>query len=185
MPFGLAEAVTVSTTNVWPGGPTGFNLTGTNVTISMWDEASPRLTHIELNPRVTELDGNTTNSDHSTAVAGILAGVGVNLYSGTNLLGPLAKGMAYAAQVQARDLRIDLGEMTGAVGTNHMRLSNQSYGWIAGWYYDGASWYWYGYPSVSATEDPGFGNYTTNASVYDNLIQGAPTYLQVWAAGND
>ena len=186
MPFGLAEAVTVSTTNVWPGGPTGFNLTGTNVTISMWDEASPRLTHIELSPRVTELDGNTTNSDHSTAVAGILVGVGVNLYSGTNLLGPLAKGMAYAANVQARDFTIDLGEMTGAVGTNHMRLSNQSYGWIAGWYYAGGGvWEWFGYASVSATQDPAFGNYTTNASNYDNLIQGAPTYLQVWSAGND
>ncbi|MEI6395342.1 MAG: S8 family serine peptidase [Verrucomicrobiota bacterium] len=143
------------------------------------------MTPAELNPRVTELDGNTTNSYHSTAVCGILAAVGVNLYSGTNLLGPLAKGMAYAAQVQARDFKIDLGEMTGAVGTNHMRLSNQSYGWIAGWYYDGATWYWYGYPSVSATQDPAFGNYTTNASNYDNLVQGAPTYLQVWAAGND
>jgi hypothetical protein len=185
MPFGLAEAITVSTTNVWPGGPTGFNLTGTNVTISMWDEASPRLTHIELSPRATELDGNTTNSYHSTAVAGILAGVGVNLYSGTNLLGPLAKGMAYAAQVQARDMRIDLGEMTAAIGTNHMRLSNQSYGWIGGWYFDGATWYWYGYPTVSGTQDPAFGNYTTNAATFDNLIQGAPTYLQVWAAGND
>ncbi len=186
MPFGLAEAVTVSTTNVWPGGPTGFNLTGTNVTISMWDEASPRLTHIELSPRVTELDGNTTNSDHSTAVAGILAGVGVNLYSGTNLVGPLAKGMAYAAQVQARDFNKDVGEMTGAVGTNHMRLSNQSYGSTAGWYYAGGGvWQWYGYANVSATQDPAFGNYTANSAGYDNLVQGAPTYLQVWAAGND
>jgi hypothetical protein len=50
IPFGLAEAITLSTTNVWPGGPTGFSLTGTNLTISMWDEASPRLTHIELYP---------------------------------------------------------------------------------------------------------------------------------------
>ena len=189
MPFGLAEAVTVSTTNVWPGGPTGFNLTGTNVTISMWDEASPRLTHIELNPRVTELDGNTTNSYHSTAVAAILAAAGAALFYDTNNnpLGPLAKGMAFAAQVQARDLQKDLGEMTGAVGTNHMRLSNQSYGQIAGWYYDasGGVWDWFGYANVSATQDPAFGNYTTNASSYDNLIQGAPTYLQVWAAGND
>ena len=103
---------------------------------------------------------------HSTAVCGVLAGVGVNLYSGTNPVGPLAKGMAYAAQVQARDFIKDLGEMTAAVGTNHMRLSNQSYGWIAGWYYDtaGGIWDWYGYPSVSATQDPQFGNYTTNSS---------------------
>ena len=189
MPFGLAEAVTVSTTNVWPGGPTGFNLSGTNVTISMWDEGSPRLTHIELNPRVTELDGNTTNSYHSTGVAAILAAAGAAFFYDTNNnpLGPLAKGMAFAAQVQARDLQLDLGEMTGAVGTNHMRLSNQSYGQIAGWYYDagGGVWDWFGYANISATQDPAFGNYTTNSSGFDSLIQGAPTYLQVWAAGND
>jgi hypothetical protein len=188
MPFGLAEAITVSTTNVWPGGPAGFSLTGTNVTISMWDEASPRLTHVELNPRVTELDGNTTNSYHSTAVAGIMAAAGTVFFydANNNPLGPLAKGMAFSSQVQARDMPLDLGEMTAAVGTNHMRLSNQSYGWIAGWYYaGGGTWYWYGYPNVSGTQDPAFGNYTTNASTFDNLIQGAPTYLQVWAAGND
>ncbi len=188
MPVGLAEAITLSTTNVWPGGPTGFNLTGTNVTISMWDEASPRLTHIELYPRAVELDGNTTNSYHSTAVAAILGAAGATYFYDTNNhpLGPLAKGMAYAAQVQAWDLRTDVGEMTRSVGTNHMRLSNQSYSSIAGWYYYGGGlWVWYGYPNVSATQDPTFGNYTTNSVGYDSLVQGAPTYLQVWAAAND
>ena len=79
----------------------------------------------------------------------------------------------------------DLGEMTAAVGTNHVRLSNQSYGWIAGWYYVAAT------PGTgmairtSAAPKSPFGNYTTNASTFDNLIQGAPAYLQVWAAGND
>ena len=43
-PCDLAGAITINTTNVWPGGLTGFNLTGTNTTISQWDEASPRLT---------------------------------------------------------------------------------------------------------------------------------------------
>src|SRR5439155_16441839 len=130
--------------------------------------------------------GITNLSDHSTAVCGILAAVGVNLFSGTNPVGPVAKGMAFAAQVQARDFTRDAGEMTGAVGTNHMRLSNQSYGAIAGWYYAGAGvWWWYGYTNVSGSEDSKFGNYTSNSVSYDSLIQNAPTYLQVWAAGND
>ena len=100
MPFGLAEAITLSTTNVWPGGPGEFSLTGTNVTIGMWDEASPRLTHVELNPRVTELDGNTTNSYHSTAVAGIMAAAGTTFFydANNNPLGPLAKGMAFSSE---------------------------------------------------------------------------------------
>jgi len=122
-----ASAITIATTNLWPGGSTGFNLTGTNTTISQWDEASPRLTHSELNGRVTELDGVATLSDHSTAVAGILAAAGANIiYSNGIPIGPAAKGMAYAAQVQARDFNSDLVEMTGAVGTNHMWLSNHS-----------------------------------------------------------
>jgi len=42
VPFDVAAAITINTTNVWPGGSTGFNLTGTNTAVSMWDEASPR-----------------------------------------------------------------------------------------------------------------------------------------------
>jgi hypothetical protein len=78
-PCDLAADITLNTTNVWPGGSTGLNLTGTNTLIAMWDEASPRLTHSELASRVTELDGNTNLSDHSTAVAGMLAASGANI----------------------------------------------------------------------------------------------------------
>ncbi len=186
-PLDLQGAVTLSTTNVWPGGPTGFNLNGTNVTVSMWDEASPRLNHIEFDARIAEFDGNTNLSYHSTGVAGVLAAAGTTLFFDTNSqpLGPLAKGMAFTAQVQARDTALDLGEMTGAVGTNHMRLSNHSYGSFQGWAQDNTGlWYWFGNPEISGTEDPKFGNYTTNATRYDALIQSAPTYLSVWAAGN-
>jgi hypothetical protein len=184
--FDLASAITINTTNVWPGGSTGFNLTGTNTTISMWDEASPRLTHSEFASRVTELDGNTNLSDHSTAVAGVLAAAGANvIYSNGIPIGYAAKGMAYTAQIQARDFQNDLSEMTGAVGTNQMRLSNQSYGSVQGWFQDVTGlWYWFGNPEISGAQDPKFGNYTTNTSGYDTLIQNVPTYLQVWAAGN-
>lgn len=183
--FDIASAVTVNTTNVWPGGSTGFSLTGTNTVISQWDEASPRLSHSEFGSRVTDLDGSTNLSDHSTAVAGIMMGVGNNIFSNSVPIGPAGKGMAYQAQVQARDFLGDLGEMTAAVGTNHMRLSNHSYGSIQGWFQDGTGqWYWFGNSEISTNLDPKFGNYTTNASSYDAVIVGAPTYLSVWAAGN-
>jgi len=71
------------------------------------------------------------------------------------------------------------------LGTNHMRLSNHSYGSVAGWYKDASNvWYWLGYAQLG-TQDPRFGNYTTNSVNYDAIVQNAPTYLSVWAAGND
>ena len=186
-PCDLAGAITINTTNVWPGGPTGFNLTGTNTTISQWDEASPRLTHSEFGGRVTELDGDTTLSDHSTAVASILAAAGANIvYSNGVPIGYAAKGMAYTAQIQAWSYNNgDLAEMAASLGSNHMRLSNHSYESIGGWYYAGANtWYWLGYWQIGS-QDPRFGNYTTNTANYDAVAVGAPTYLQVWAAGNE
>jgi hypothetical protein len=183
--FDLASAITMNTTNVWPGGSTGFSLTGTNTIISQWDEASPRLTHSEFGSRVTELYGNTNLSDHSTAVAGILTAIGNTVFSNSIPIGPAAKGMAYQAQVQARDFISDMSEMTVAAGTNHTRLSNHSYGSIQGWYQDATGqWYWFGNAEISTNQDPKFGNYTTNAASYDVIAVGAPTYLQVWAAEN-
>ena len=184
----MAAAITINTTNLWPGGVTGFNLTGTNTTISQWDEASPRLTHSELNGRVTELDGVTTLSDHSTAVAGILAATGANIiYSNSIPIGTAAKGMAYTAHVQARSYNSgDLAAMAGAIGTNRMRLSNHSYELSGGWYLppNSTNWYWLGYWQIGS-QDARFGNYTANSANYDAITVGAPTYLQVWAAGNE
>jgi hypothetical protein len=101
-------------------------------------------------------------------------------------IGKAAKGMSFASLVQARDFNSDFGEMIGAVGTNNMRLSNHSYGHRAGWYQDiNGLWYWLGNFEISTNQDPKFGNYTTNTTTLDQIIQNAPTYLGVWAAGND
>ncbi len=184
-----AGAITINTTNVWPGGSSGFTLTalaGTNTTISQWDEGSPLLTHTEFGGRVVEMDGDTNLADHSTAVAGIMAATGANIvYSNGVSLGYAAKGMAYTAKVQAWAFFNDLSEMTASVGSNHMRLSNHSYELSDGWYYAGTNtWEWFGYWQIGP-QDPRFGNYTTNTAGYDTLSAAAPTYLQCWAAGNE
>jgi len=182
--FDLAGAITLGTTNLWPGGSTGLNLTGSNYVISQWDEGSPRLTHAEYAGRVSVLDGTTSLSDHSTAVAGIMSGVGINLYLSGVSIGPAAKGMAYAAQVQARQFNSDKQTMADAISTNHCRLSNHSYGVKAGWLYDTTyGWMWYGYWQIGS-QDSQFGNYTADAADFDAISFGTPTYLQVWAAGN-
>lgn len=185
--FDIAGAITLNTTNVWPGGSAGANVNGTNTTISMWDEASPLLTHIEFGGRVAELDGITGVSDHSTAVAGELAGFGWNVISNNILLVPnAAKGMSYAANVQAWSFTngTDYAEMTASIGSNHMRLSNDSFGDRAGWFYYGANtWIWYGYWQIGP-QDPDFGNYTADPADIDSITYNAPTYLSIWAAGN-
>jgi hypothetical protein len=181
--------ITINVTNVWPSGSTGFNLTGTNTTISQWDEGAPLLTHVEIAGRATQLDGYTNLVDHSMAVAGMLAAGGVlQVYSNGVSLGNALKGSAYSANIQAwswLDGGVDTAQMAASVGTNHMRLSNHSYEVTDGWYYYGSGiWIWYGYWQLGA-QDPRLGNYTTNAANYDVVSVGAPTYLQVWAAGNE
>jgi trimeric autotransporter adhesin len=190
--FAVEAAQTISTDKIWPGGSAGINLDGTSRTLSMWDQGSPRLTHQEfVTNRVTELDGNTTIDLHATAVAGVLVGGGLyDVYIGTppnNLtnIGRAGKGMSFGANLQARDYFNDTSEMVGAVGTNHTRLSNHSYGRTTGWYQDiSGVWYWYGYSEISTNEDPKFGLYADVSSNIDLLIQSTPTYLTVWAAGN-
>lgn len=186
MPYDVAADITINTTNVWPGGSAGFSLTGTNRIIGQWDEGLPLLTHAELTNRVSIMDGSTNLADHSTGVAGMLAGAGVvPVYSNGVPLGNVLKGMAYSAQVEAWNFNNDVPKMTGAVGTNHIRLSNHSYGAVQGWYLAAAStWFWFGNSEISTNEDPKFGNYTTNAANYDIIANNAPTYLQVWAAAN-
>ncbi len=184
--FDIAGAITINTTNVWPGGSAGANVNGTNTTISMWDEASPLLTHVEFSGRVSELDGITGVADHSTEVAGELAGIGYNINSNGFIVVSAAKGMSYAANVQAWSFTngTDYAEMTASIGTNHMRLSNQSFGDICGWYYYTTNtWIWFGYWQIGP-QDPRFGNYTANPASIDLLTFNAPTYLSVWAAGN-
>ena len=154
--FAVEAAQTIATDKIWPGGSAGLSLSGTNRTFAMWDQGSPRLSHLEFaTNRVTELDGNTNIDLHATAVAGILAGGGYyDVYIGTppnNLtnIGRAGKGMSFAANLQARDYFNDTSEMTGAVGTNHTRLSNHSYGRTTGWYQANTGvWYWYGYSEI-------------------------------------
>jgi hypothetical protein len=108
-----------------------------------------------------------------------------SIYSNGVPIGYAAKGEAYSAQVKTWDFQNDLNEMTIAIGTNRVRLSNHSYRLVGGWYYAGpGTWVWYGYWQYGS-QDARFGNYTTNTANYDAIAAGAPTYLQVWAAGNE
>jgi len=66
-----------------------------------------------------------------------------------------------------------------------LKVSQHSYGYITGWRQFGSDWYWYGDVSISATEDYGFGFYSSATRSWDEIAHNAPNYLIVKSAGND
>jgi hypothetical protein len=175
----INAARTISTDRVWPGGSGGFSLTGNGDTLGIWDEGRVRLDHQEFaTGRATQVDGASTNSDHSTHVAGTMIAGGVQMN---------AKGMSYQARLRAWDWNSDLSEMANAA-LNGLRVSNHSYGFIHGWRYNlfgDGRWVWLGDTAISNVEDYYFGYYSYDAQQWDNIARNAPYYLIVKSAGND
>jgi len=171
-------AKTTSTNFLYNGGGLGLSLDGTNMKIGLWDGANVRVTHQEFNNtgsvRVTNID-NVTSDSHATHVAGTLIAGGVR---------PDAKGMAFKASIDSYNWTDDVAEMTNAA-SNGMLLTNNSYGYACGWFWDGVDWYWYGNTSVSTSEDYNFGFYDGYAADFDYLAFNAPYFLMVKAVGND
>jgi len=171
----LNAAKTVSANKVWNGGGMGLNLSGSGVTLREWDESAVRPTHQELTGRVTQGDGATGFSAHSTHVAGTMLATGIVAN---------AHGMSNQATLRAFDWWSDYAEMASEASTGAL-LSNHSYVFITGWYWGGSIWYWYGDPSISQLEDYEFGFYCEDAKIVDSIAFNAPYYLVCRAAGND
>ncbi len=173
-------AITTRTDKLWPGGALGLSLDGSGYTkLGEWDGGAVLTTHQEFTDagpsRVTQEDGAGTLSDHATHVAGTMVAHGVDAD---------AKGMGYNGSLKAYDWNSDESEMATAAAAG-MEVSNHSYGVITGWYWNGASWDWYGNASVDATEDYNFGFYDSQAADWDEIAYDAPNYLIVKSAGND
>ncbi len=174
-------ADTVSTDAVWPGGSAGLDLDGSGMTIAEWDGGAVYAEHPDFAGRLTQVDGASLVSGHSTHVAGTLAGAGAWLL-------PEARGMAFAAQLDAYDWNSDTAEMAAAAAAGQL-VSNHSYGIAAGWLYLGDlppdTWWWIGGEDPGDVEDPNFGYYDAESALWDQIAYDAPYYLPVKAAGND
>ncbi|MCP4250322.1 MAG: S8 family serine peptidase [bacterium] len=170
-------ADSIGTDEVLPGGLTGFGLTGSGQTLGVWDAGAVLGTHQELTGRVVQVDGAIGSHDHATHVGGTMVAAGVI---------PAAKGMSPSALLNAYDWNDDSTEMILAAGSG-LRVSNHSYSFLTGWYYDWASgdWFWYGDVNVSETEDYYFGFYDAYAAEWDQIAFDHPNYLIVRSAGND
>ncbi|UCF79423.1 MAG: S8 family serine peptidase [Candidatus Eiseniibacteriota bacterium] len=173
----LTAARTISTFNVWPGGGSGYSLTGSGTTLgelAIWDAGGVRLTHQELTGRVTQIDSPAATHYHATHVAGTMIATGVTAN---------AKGMSYQANLAAYDWDFDETEAAAAAAAG-LNVSNHSYSLITGWYQSG-DWYWFGDTNVSTTEDYYFGFYDAQAQDWDQIAYNAPYYSICTSAGND
>jgi len=164
-----------------------YNLTGSGLTIGMWDGGAGRSTHQEFGSRMVVKDGSAS-INHATHVGGTLIASGVTAS---------ARGMATAAIVDSYDWNSDLSEMTNraATGTGQeatrIYLSNHSYGYVSGWNYTGGAgspartWEWHGNGTTAASIEEDFGRYNTYTRDIDSLAFNAPYYLIFQSAGND
>lgn len=123
---------------------------------------------------MTQMDSPGATHYHSTHVAGTMVAAGATAS---------AKGMSFQGTLAAYDWDNDDSEMASAAASG-MKISNHSYGYITGWYWNG-DWYWWGDISISTTEDYGFGFYGSTAQAWDQIAYNAPYYTIVKSAGND
>ncbi len=169
-------ATVIKSDKVYPGGGAGLSLTGAGQTLGMWDAGGVRLTHDELVGRVTQKDIPGGLHDHATHVAGTMIASGALV---------AAKGMSYAANLDAYDWDDDAAEMALAAANDNIRVSQHSYGAISGFRPFNGDWYWYGDISISTEEDYFFGFYHSIVQAWDQIAHNAPQYLIVKSAGND
>ena len=178
----VGAAITTRANQLWQGGSVGVVIEGEGYSkVGIWDGGAVRRTHQEFNntgvQRVTQPDNVTSQSAHSTHVAGTIVAGGVN----NN-----AKGMAHKAQLKAYDWNSVETEMSAAA-TAGMEISNHSWGQIRGWNQSETTgeWTWYGSTSVSPVEDYLFGFYNSQARTWDLIAYNAPFFLITKSAGND
>jgi len=170
-------ADSISTDECLPGGSSGLGLTGSGVTLGIWDGGGVRTSHQEYVGRATQIDSPGGTHYHSTHVAGIMIASGVV---------SSAKGMSPSADLDCYDWDDDTSEMRTAAASG-LLVSNHSYSYITGWYYNWSyyDWFWYGDVTVSTVEDNWFGLYTSYTEELDDIARDYPYYLMCRSAGND
>jgi len=174
----IGAAATTRADKLWAAP---YNISGSGYSqLGEWDGGAVRATHQELTGRVTQVDGATSISNHSTHVAGTLIASGVDAN---------AKGMAHGGTLKAWEWTDDEAEMAVAA-SNGLEISNHSYGFIRGWYLGlpgpkGIGNYWYGDNDISTVEDIWFGFYDAETQSIDQIAYDAPNYLICKSAGND
>ena len=185
----VSPSACTRTNSLYTGGSLGVNLSGASSTVKdklgIWDGGLVRSTHQELGiNRIKQIDAPPYINEHTTHLAGILIGAGVNKQ---------ARGMAYGGNLKVWDFADDVSEM--AFAAKGLLVSNHSYGVLAGWVFnpdrngivfvdDKLKWEWWGDTTISKSEDYRFGFYDKKSSEIDKIAYNAPYYLIVKSADN-
>lgn len=176
-------ANTTRTSDLYTGSRLGLSLSGNSPNVrdrlGIWESGRVLASHTELKGKVTQMDSPDSVDYHATHVAGTMVATGRN---------PLARGMAFGANLKAYDFKSGDTEMADAAGT--YLVSNHSYGFTAGWYFNASrttatKWEWHGDTTISEREDYKFGFYESRTRTWDRIAFNAPYYLIVKSAGND
>jgi hypothetical protein len=185
----VSPSACTRTNSLYTGGSLGVSLSGVSSVVKdklgIWDGGLARSTHRELGVnRIKQIDAPPYLNEHTTHLAGILIGTGVNKQ---------ARGMAYGANLKVWDFGDDVSEM--AFAAKDLLVSNHSYGVLAGWVFnpdrsgiifqdDKFKWEWWGDTTISESEDYRFGFYDKKSSEIDKIAYNAPYYLIVKSADN-
>ncbi|KPA17794.1 secreted protein containing Peptidase S8 and S53, subtilisin, kexin, sedolisin [Candidatus Magnetomorum sp. HK-1] len=142
------------------------SLSGNGLHIGVWDGGAV-YQHSDFGDRLI-IEDRVNVREHATHVAGTIGGSGMG--------NPLALGMAPEVIIHSFDWQDDEIEMQEAV-QNNIVISNHSYGFTVGWYLNL-------YDVWVHMDDTGFGQYSTHAQQWDEIVYN--TNLIVFkAAGND
>lgn len=185
----VSASACTRTNSLYTGGSLGVNLSGLSSVVKdklgIWDGGLVRSTHQELGVnRIKQIDAPLYINEHTTHLAGILIGAGVNKQ---------ARGMAYGGNLKVWDFADDVSEI--AFAAKSLLVSNHSYGVLAGWVFnpdrngivfvdDKYKWEWWGDTTISKSEDYRFGFYDKKSSNIDRIAYYAPYYLMVKSADN-
>ena len=185
----ISASACTRTNSLYTGGSLGVSLSGASSVVKdklgIWDGGLVRSTHKELGiNRIKQIDAPPYINEHTTHLAGILIGTGVNKQ---------ARGMAYGSNLKVWDFADDVSEM--AFAAKDLLVSNHSYGVLAGWVFnpdrngivfvdDKLKWEWWGDTTISKSEDYRFGFYDKKSSDIDKIAYNAPYYLIVKSADN-
>ncbi len=174
--FNLNSAISINTAPLWPGGASGYGLTGANAIgeLAAWEQDLPLRSHQELAGRAHWAETMGLTSEHATHVCGTMIAAGVD---------PDAHGMSPEAHVVSYNWDYAEAEMATAAAEG-LLISNHSYGYVAGWLPGSSAWYWCGDVEVDSLEDAGFGIYLDHSAEWDEIAYNAPYYLIVSAASN-
>jgi len=169
-PIVVENATAAAVSSVTPLYDTPYDLSGSGVVVTMWDDGSVYKTHSEFTGRVFTEDG-TAVAQHPTHVAGTIAAAGLNSD---------AKGMAPQVVVHQFDFKVGDWWTRKDQGFTEFTPSadNNSWGYGGGWSNadNRRYWEWWG--------DELFGAYAFESAQIDKLTRDHGT-LVVFSAGNE